>query len=159
MLEKTLFLLKPDALKPSIRVARAQIDFYNKLKSNNLSILAKATFVLTYDMLLEYQPVLDPNYQSEMTQEWKDKTIDYQLGKNRKGKKHSVFIVQGYNALNKGLEIKRFIRGKYCSPWDKYAPENLLHAPDDNEEYEQSLNALYPNIAGYKSIEFFKNVK
>ena len=161
MLEKTLFLLKPDALKPNFKVVRAQIDFYNKLKANNLSILAKATFTLTYDMLLEYQPVLDPYYQSEMTNEWKEKTLDYQLGLNRKGKKHKLIVVQGYDAISKGLGLKQYIRSKHCPPYNG-SPENLIHAPDDNVEYERSLITFYPLVKDSKLIpnmEFLENTR
>jgi hypothetical protein len=161
MSEKTLFLLKPDALKMNFRVIRAQIDFYKQLKANELSILAKASFTMTYDMLLGYQPVLDPVYQSEMTVEWKDKTLDYQLGPNRDGLKHLLIVVQGYDAISKGLCIKQYLRRKHCPPYNG-SPENLIHAPDDNLEYERSMTTFYPIVKDSKlipNIEFIQNTR
>ncbi|MBR2393569.1 MAG: hypothetical protein IKB05_03695 [Alphaproteobacteria bacterium] len=152
MSEKTLFLLKPDALQLSLRTLLAKIEFYKQLKANDLSVLATAKFVMTYDMLIGYQPVLDPNFKSEMTTDWKDMTLDYQLGKDRQGLEHLLVVVEGYDALAKGPTIKRHIRNKYCSPWDKYAPGNLIHAPDDNEEYEKALYSFESVLKSKKAI-------
>ena len=152
MSEKTLFLLKPDALQLSLRTLLAKIEFYKQLKANDLSVLATAKFVMTYDMLIGYQPVLDPNFKSEMTTDWKDMTLDYQLGKDRQGLEPLLVVVEGYDALAKGPTIKRHIRNKYCSPWDKYAPGNLIHAPDDNEEYEKALYSFESVLKSKKAI-------
>jgi len=152
MTEKSLFLLKPDALQLSLRCLLAKYEFYKQLRTNDLSILAAAKFIMTYDMLIGYQPVLDPNFKSEMTQEWKDKTLDYQLGSDRKGQEHMLFVVEGVDALVKGPAIKRVIRTKYCTPWDKYAPTNLIHAPDDNEEYEKALSSFKSVLKSQKNL-------
>lgn len=37
-------------------------------------------------------------------------------------------------------------------PWDKYAPGNLIHAPDDNEEYEKALYSFESVLKSKKAI-------
>lgn len=96
--------------------------------------------------------MLAPAYQTEMTQDWKDATIDYQLGPDRTGREHLLVVVQGYDALAKGPQIKRYIRNKYCSSWEKYAPGNLIHASNNNEEYESDLYSLQSVIKSAKNI-------
>ncbi len=162
MSEKTLFLLKPDALQLSLRTLRAKFDFYKQLRSNDLSVLASAKFKMTYDMLIGYQPVLAPDYQTEMTQDWKDATINYQLGPDRTGREHLLVIVEGYDALAMGPRIKRYIRNKYCTPWEKYAPGNLIHAPDNNEEYENDLDSLQSvlkSATGIRNLDILYNTR
>ena len=157
MVEKTLFLLKPDAFDMSIRTIFANLDFYKQLKANNLSVIATSQFIMNYDMLIGYQPVLSPDFKSLMTQDWKNMTVDYQLNK-----KHMLVIVEGYNALSKGPKIKRYLRDNYCSPWDKYAPTNIIHAPDNNEEYHQDLRSFEPilkNLNVIRTIEQLYNKK
>ena len=162
MLEKTLFLLKPDALQLSLRTFRARFEFYKQLQSRNLSVLVSARFKMTYDMLIGYQPVLAPDYKTEMTKDWKDATINYQLGPDRTGRDHLLVIVEGYNALATGPQIKKYIRNKYCTPWEKYAPSNLIHTPDNNEEYESDLDSLQSVIKSatdIKSLEILYNTR
>lgn len=162
MSEKALFLLKPDALDMSLRALLVRLDFYKQLQINNLSVLIETKFIMTYDMLISYQPVLSPDFQNEMTKDWKDMTMNYQLGSDHKGKEHILVIIEGYNSLKKGLIIKKYIRNKYCSPWYKYAPENLIHAPDDNVEYERDLCSFESVINQnnlVKSMEFLFNTR
>jgi len=162
MSEKTLFILKPDALQLSLRTLRAKFDFYKQLRTNDLSILASAKFNMTYDMLIAYQPVLAPDFQTEMSQDWKDATINYQLGDDHSGREHLLVIVEGYNALAKGPVIKRAIRNKYCTPWEKYAPGNLIHAPDNNEEYENDLYSFQSVLnltTNSKKLDCFYNTR
>lgn len=162
MSEKTLFILKPDALQLSLRTLRAKFDFYKQLRSSDLSVLASARFKMTYEMLIGYQPVLAPDYQTEMTQDWKDVTITYQLGEDHAGRDHLLVVVEGYNALAKGPIIKRYIRNKYCTQWEKYAPGNLIHAPDNNEEYESDLDSLQSvlkSATGIRNLDVFYNTR
>lgn len=156
MFETSFFLMKPDALKINPKVMLAWLDLMKQIKLNNLKIIACASFTLTYDMLLKYYPVLDFTKKTMMPIELKEKIINYQVGKEREGKKHIILVLQGVDVFKKTQKIKKLIRGKYTE-WNKNIgrPENLLHAPDCSQEAEDSLHLFCKQLNIYKNKQFF----
>ena len=73
-----------------------------------------------------------------------------------------MVTVEGYDALAMGPRIKRYIRNKYCIPWEKYAPGNLIHAPDNNDEYESDLDSLQSvlkSATGIRNLDILYNTR
>lgn len=156
MSEISFFLMKPDALKVSPKVLLVWLDLFKQIRENDLSITACASFTMTYNMLLAYNPILDSSLKTMMSNKLKEKIINYQIGEKRQGKIHVILVLQGTDVFKKTQKIKKIIRGKYTK-WNQNIeePENLLHAPDDVQEATHALRLFCTQLTIYKNKSFF----
>lgn len=154
LIEMSLFLLKPDALRNTDLSTNTRAQLFQMISDHELQTICSITFRLTYDVLVSYQPSLNVlNTNVTISAENISRTLDYQLGMNRKGKMHTLLVVAGNNAIRKALHIKKVIRDKYCSAPGRISPENFVHTPDNALEFAQDIGAFNKII---QSIELAK---
>lgn len=123
MVEKTLILLKPDAME--------NIDIILKIKE----LINKEKLKIIF----EKEVVLDRN---DIIALWGYLISDYIIFsimvKRFSGKKLIVYNITGEDAINKVHNIKRYVRANYA----KNSIDNCLHAPRNEYEYNKDSYIL-----------------
>jgi len=137
MTEVTLIILKPDALQLQL-----EDDFLKRISGVGLTILHKKELTLTEKQIMGYQPAFN-RHDTVRGETWKEKAIKFHTTFPSK-----VFLIEGNNAVSKGLEIKKQFRSDFLKPEennpDYKSVYNLIHCIDDIDDLLLNISILVP---------------
>jgi nucleoside diphosphate kinase len=134
-MEQSAVLVKPDAIRRGLVPALKTI-----IRSVGLQIIDEVEIQLDANLVLQFQPFLKNS--TEIGDEVKQAIIDSLCEMPV-----LILLIGGDNAIEATREVKVRFRRQFGPPGnDLYsrAVHNLVHAPDNQEEFELLKEALLP---------------
>jgi nucleoside diphosphate kinase len=146
-----LLIIKPEAkIAPYDKIIPDKIN--QMLFTKGLEIIAQKELMIDEGILRSYQPVL--NRPSEYGEDWKMKMIQVATENNISA---TILIVQGNDAINKCMKIKKEIREEFVdntNPINKIV-KNFVHCTDRFEEVMSNIQVLFSKMLSFLNQKFF----
>ena len=132
----SLVLIKPDAF------ARDLVEvIVQHFLDEGLKVVYQREVQLDEELIRRFQPAVNPP--SEYGEEWK-----YELFEALCERPVRVLIVEGHDALEQSVRVKRKLRASYApeSDYRVRVIRNLLHTPSTIMELQLNMEVLVPEV-------------